>query len=55
MTLVLAKFGNKEVLKVLMYQIPKYNGSEGVLKLLKFVDKFENFTEEAELSLLLEL
>ena len=48
-------FGNKEALKTLMQQIPDYNGSGGVSKLLEFVDKFEAFWEESKLSLSLEL
>ena len=38
-----------------MKQIPDYNGSGGVLKLLEFVDKFEAFREGSELSPSLEL
>src|SRR5208337_3485339 len=48
-------FGDQEVLKVLMRQIPDYNGSGGVPKLFEFVDKFEAFWEESELSPSLEL
>ena len=48
-------FGDKEALKALMQQIPDYNESGGVPKLLEFVDKFEVFREESELSLSLEL
>ncbi len=38
-----------------MHQIPDYNGIRGVLKLLKFVDKFESYCEECKLSSSLEL
>ena len=48
-------FGDKEALKALMQQIPDYNGSGGVPKLLEFVDKFEAFRKESELSPSLEL
>ena len=48
-------FGDQEALKVLMRQIPDYNGSGGVPKLFEFVDKFEAFREESELSPSLEL
>src|SRR5271169_986743 len=48
-------FGNQEVLKALMHQIPDYSGIGGVLKLLEFVDKFESYREECELSSSLEL
>ena len=48
-------FGDKEALKALMKQIPDYNGSGGVSKLLEFVDKFEAFREESELSPSVEL
>src|SRR5208337_4894706 len=53
--LALTNFRNQEVLKALMHQIPDYNGSGGVPKLLEFVDKFEAFREETELSTTLEL
>src|SRR5208282_4564599 len=53
--LALTNFGNQEVLKALMRQIPDYNGSGGVPKLLEFVDKFKAFREEMELSTTLEL
>src|SRR5208337_2367332 len=53
--LALTNFGNQEVLKALMCQILDYNGSGGVPKLLEFVDKFEAFQEETELSMILEL
>ena len=48
-------FGNQEVLKALMRQIPDYNGNGGVIKLLEFIDKFETFQEESNLSTTLEL
>ena len=51
----LATFGNQEVLKALMRQIPDYNGSGGVPKLLEFIDKFEAFREESDLSPSMEL
>ena len=43
------------MLKALMRQIPDYTGSGGVPKLLEFVDKFEVFQEQSELSPSLEL
>ena len=52
---VLATFRNQEVLKALMRQIPDYNGSGGVPKLLEFVDKFDAFWEESKLTPSLEL
>ena len=48
-------FGDQEVLKALICQILDYNGSGGVPKLFEFVDKFEAFQEESELSPSLEL
>ena len=51
----LATFRNQEVLKALMRQIPDYNGSGGVPKLLEFVDKFDAFWKESKLMPLLEL
>jgi len=43
-------FGDQEALKALMRQILDYNSSGGVPKLFEFVDKFEAFWEESELS-----
>ena len=43
------------MLKALMQQIPEYSRIGGVPKLLEFVDKFEGFREEVELSTSLEL
>jgi len=51
----LATFGNREVLKALMAQIPEYSGSGGVPRLLEFIDKFEAVREETNLSPSLEL
>src|SRR5271169_5667095 len=48
-------FGNQEVLKGLMHQISDYNRIGGVPKLLEFIDKFESYCEESELSPSLEL
>src|SRR5208337_1075253 len=48
-------FGNQEVLKALIHQIPDYNGIRGVPKLLEFIDKFESYHEKCELSPSLEL
>ena len=42
-TLLTITFGNKEALKTLIKQIPDYNSSGGISKLLEFIDKFEAF------------